>query len=154
MKIGTVEIDSKEPLFVAEIGACHDGRPEKAIEMLRELAARGVRVAKLQTYTSADLVSDADRILSVGSPGQERETTIKELFDSVTLPRESYPEVFSAAQELGIELFSTPFSLDGVQFLADLGVGAFKIAASDLNYHQLIRAASETGVPVILSCGK
>lgn len=142
------------PFVVAEIGANHDGDVAVAHQSIDAFADTGVDAVKFQTYCAEELVADGDRVLRWGPPGAEREEPIGAMFDRIALPRSAHAELFDHARERGILAFSTPFSIDGVAFLADLDVPAIKLASSDLGYLQLIEAAAKTGIPTILSTGK
>jgi N-acetylneuraminate synthase len=48
---------------------------------------------------------------------------------------------------------STPFDLDSVKLLDDLGVPAFKIASADITNYPLLNEVSKTGKPILLSTG-
>ncbi|OLU15086.1 hypothetical protein BVH01_14665 [Pseudomonas sp. PA1(2017)] len=155
MQIGTRQLGEDKPVFiVAEIGANHDGDPVKAAELVRMAARAGVDAVKFQTYTAAELVADADRVVSWGRPGQERQETIGGLFDRLALPRAAHGELFALAKSLGVLAFSTPFSPEGADFLDCLQVPCFKVAASDVAYLDLLERVARSGKPVILSLGK
>ncbi len=146
--------DQVPPLVVAEIGANHDGKVETAERMIRAIAEAGAKLVKFQTYTAEELVADPQRLVKTGLPSQEQEEPIGELFKRVTLPREAHTDLFGLARQLGLIPFSTPFSEAGVDFLMDLGVPCFKVAASDVNHLPLLRYLAQTGKPVLLSLGK
>jgi N,N'-diacetyllegionaminate synthase len=140
--------------LVAEIGANHDGDPDRCLELVRAAAEAGADAIKLQTYTAAELVADPGRVVSWGPEGEEREEPIGAMFDRLALPREAHRAVFDEARKLGMEAFSTPFSLPAVKFLGDLGVPGWKIASSDIAYREMLEAVAATGKPVIMSTGK
>lgn len=153
--IGKILIgDQASPLVVAEIGANHDGDIKKAEQMVRSAVAAGAKAIKFQTYTAEELVADPQRIVTTGLPGQEQQESIGNLFQRLTLPREAHSALFQLAQELGVEAFSTPFSEAGVDFLMELNVPCFKVAASDVNHLPMLRQIAQTGKPVLLSLGK
>ena len=153
--IGNLTIHRDQPpVVIAEIGASHDGSVEKAEALVRAIAQAGAKAVKFQTYSAEELVADANRITRWGPPGQEREERISDLFHRLSLPREAHRDLFQLARELGMEPFSTPFSEDGVDFLNDLDVPCFKIAASDVIHLPLLQHVARTGKPVLLSLGK
>lgn len=153
--IGARQVGDGQPAFiVAEIGANHDGDPAKAAELVCMAARAGVDAVKFQTYTTAELVADADRVVTWGAPGHEHRETIGALFDRLALPRAAHAELFALAKSLGLLAFSTPFSPRGADFLASLDVPCFKIAASDVAYLDLLKRVAGSGKPVILSLGK
>ena len=57
------------------------------------------------------------------------------------------------ARELGITLFGTTFDPPSADFLAELGVPAFKIASADLVNTPLLRHVAAYGKPIFLSTG-
>lgn len=143
------------PCFiVAEIGANHDGDPGRARELVDMAAEAGADAVKFQTYSAAELVADPDRVLSWGREGRERTETIGGLFDRLALPRAAHQALFEHARSRGVIPFSTPFSLDGVDFLNALDVPLWKVASSDVRDRFLLEHLARTGKPVILSTGK
>lgn len=150
-----VFIGGDSPCFiVAEIGANHDGDPKRAMELIEMAAAAGADAVKFQTYSASELVADPDRVLNWGREGYEREETIGALFDRLALPREAHKDLFDFAKSKGLVAFSTPFSLDGVDFLNDLNVPLWKVASSDVRDKRLLEYIASKTKPVILSTGK
>ncbi len=148
-------IGQGRPCFiVAEIGANHDGDPQRCLEMVRMAADCGADAIKLQTYSAAELVSDPQRIVAWGPPGRERREPVGAMFDRLALPRQAHPAIFEEARRLGMEAFSTPFSLDALDFLQGLEPPGWKIASSDVGYLDMLQAMGGSGRPVILSTGK
>lgn len=158
--MGCIEIrkrrigDGCEPLFIAEIGANHNGDPTKAERMLRRLAEMGAEAVKFQLYASEELVADGDRIVTWGPRGRQQSEPIGQLFDRLSLSRDSMAELLAIGRELELLTFATPFSEGSADFLAEQGVPCFKIAASDVGHVQLLRHVAQTGIPVLLSLGK
>lgn len=152
--IGKIQIGDHSPLVVAEIGANHDGDAKKAELMLHEIAATGAKAVKFQTYTAEELVADTRRVITWGAVGKEQKEPIGDLFQRLTLSREAHVDLFQLARELGLEVFSTPFSEEGIDFLMELNVPCFKVAASDVNHLPMLRHIAKTGKPVLLSLGK
>jgi sialic acid synthase SpsE len=148
-------VGGQAPCFiVAEIGANHDGDPTRAMELIEMAASAGADAVKFQTYTASELVADPDRVLSWGREGYERQDTIGALFDRVSLPRQAHKDLFDFAKTKGLVAFSTPFSLDGVDFLNSLNVPLWKVASSDVRDKRLLEYISSKAKPVILSTGK
>jgi sialic acid synthase SpsE len=152
---GTRRIGAGEPVFiVAEVGANHDGDVTTAHRLVDIAADGGADAVKFQTYTAAELVADGDREIVWGPAAAQRRERIGALFDRLALPRAAHAELFAHARERGLIPFSTPFSPGGVAFLAELGVALLKIASSDIAYADLLDAAAEADIPVVLSSGK
>ena len=140
--------------LIAEIGANHGGEPEIAHAMIDVLADQGCKYVKFQIYTAEELVADQNRQTSWGPTQSRTSGTVGDLFRSVSLPWESFPELFAHAREKGMEPFGTPFGLAGLEVLLGLDAKFIKIASSDVEYTPLLEACGESGKPVILSLGK
>jgi N,N'-diacetyllegionaminate synthase len=64
-----------------------------------------------------------------------------------------WPDLEARANHLGIDLLATPFDVDAVRFLADVGVPLLKIASPEIVNLPLVKAAADTGRPLLLSTG-
>jgi N-acetylneuraminate synthase len=139
---------------IAEISANHGGRLERAEELVRAAARAGADAVKLQTYTADSMTLDSDRPpFRVGDDMLWAGRTLYELYDEAHTPWEWHGPLRDIAAEAGIDLFSSPFDRAAVDFLVKLDVPAFKIASFELVDLDLIRAAAETGRPLIMSTG-
>ena len=69
------------------------------------------------------------------------------------MPFEQQKEIFDYARNKRIEIFSTPFDFESVDFLESLNVKFYKIASADLVNLPLINYVASKGKPVILSTG-
>ena len=152
IKIGNKFVGPDEPcLIVAEAGANHDGILERGKELVRGAMEAGADAIKFQHYVAGKLVTKtAPKYWKDGKP----EETQYEVFNKLDkLTKDDWRELFNYAKELGIIIFSTPFDEENVDFLEELDVPAYKVAAADITHLPLIRHISEKGKPVILSVG-
>lgn len=147
-------IDNDRTFIVAEIGANHNNDFELIKKTIKVAAECGVDAVKFQTYTSEELLADVDRIVQYTSNGKVINEPIGKMFDRLSLEKEWHKELFDYAKSLGLIAFSTPFSLDAARFLNSLNVPCFKVAASDVNYVDLLEELTKYNKPVMLSIGK
>ena len=155
IKIENKIISNDSPTFIiAEIGANHNGDLALAKRSIDAAFICGVDAVKFQTYTTNELLSNKEGIVVYGKNGNEITETVEEMFDKVTFKREFHKEIFDYATSKGLICFSTPFSLQGVEFLEQLNNPIYKIASSDVNYVDMLEVIGATKKPVFLSTGK
>lgn len=153
--IGTREIGPGCPVYViAEMSANHNQDFEQAVEILRAAKAAGADAVKLQTYTPDTITIDCDN-----DHFRIKKGTIWEGKNLHALYREAYtpwdwqPKLKAVADEIGIDLFSSPFDETAVDFLEAMGVPAHKVASFELVDIPLLRKIARTGKPIIMSTG-
>lgn len=143
-----------EIYIVAELSANHGGSLELALKTVHAAAEAGADAVKLQTYTADTLTIDCDNEyfrISGGTAWDGR--TLYDLYKEAYTPWEWHADLKNAAEECGLEFFSTPFDTTAVDFLEELNVGMHKIASFELVDIPLLRKVGATKKPVILSTG-
>ena len=143
------------PVFVvAELSANHSQDFEQAVELIRRAKEVGADAVKLQTYTpdTITIQSDAPEFrIGGGTPWDGK--TLYDLYSEAHMPWEWQPKLKKVADDLGIDLFSTPFDKTAVDFLEGMGVPAYKIASFEIVDIPLIEYVASKGKPVIISTG-
>ena len=76
-----------------------------------------------------------------------------ELYGEAYTPWEWQPKLKQAANDLGMDLFSSPFDATAVDFLEQMEVPAYKLASFELVDIALIQKMARTGKPLIISTG-
>lgn len=69
------------------------------------------------------------------------------------LPQDWMPWLMDEARACDLDCFATPFDVDAVQMLADLRVPFIKIASTEIVDRDLMDAAEDTSIPLIVSTG-
>lgn len=140
--------------IIAELSANHGQNFETAVELVKQAKKAGANAVKLQTYTpdtiTININSDQFRHTS-GSIWEGRD--LYELYSEAYTPWAWQPKLKAIADELEIDLFSTPFDHTAVEFLEEMNVPAYKIASFELIDIPLIRRIAQTGKPIIMSTG-
>jgi pseudaminic acid synthase len=140
-------------LFVAEVSANHLGSFERAKEIVVAAAKAGATAVKFQTYTADTMTLNIDEF-SVSSDhklwGGRR---LYGLYEEAYTPWEWHHDLFELCHSLGVIPFSSPFDLTAIELLESLNASMYKIASLETGDHRLIRAAAETGKPIIISTG-
>lgn len=140
--------------IIAELSANHNHDIEIARKTIKAMAESGADAVKIQTYTPDSLVMDVDNeFFGPLKTGLWKGIKRYDLYKEGSLPYEWQPELKTYAESLGLTFFSTPFDLDGVDFLESMNVPIYKIASFEINDIPLIRKVAQKHKPIIMSTG-
>jgi len=139
--------------IVAEMSGNHQQDFDAAVKIIEAAKAASVDAIKLQTYTPDTITIDSDneyfRIEGTIWNGRN----LHDLYGEAFTPWEWQPKLKEIANNLGLDLFSTPFDDTAVDFLEEMDVPAYKIASFEVVDLPLIRRIARTGKPTIMSTG-
>src|SRR5437870_3714194 len=139
---------------IAEMSANHNQNFDEAVRVLRAAKAAGADAVKLQTYTpdTMTLQSNAEHF-QIGKGTIWEGRNLYDLYSEAYTPWEWQPKLKAIADDLGIDLFSTPFDFSSVDFLEEMRVPAYKVASFELVDIPLVKRIARTGKPMIMSTG-
>jgi pseudaminic acid synthase len=139
--------------IIAEMSGNHGQSFDQAVKIIEAAKEAGADAIKLQTYTPDSLTIDCHKphFRVEGTVWNGR--VLYELYREAFTPWEWQPRLKEVAQELGLELFSTPFDGAAVDFLEHMGVLVHKIASFENCDFELLRRVAATGKPIIASTG-
>ncbi|GAB6074218.1 pseudaminic acid synthase [Nautilia lithotrophica] len=153
MKIGKHE--TKEKVFIiAELSANHSGNIQIAKDTIYSAKESGADAVKLQTYTAEWMTLDCkkeDFIIKGGTIWDG--INLFQLYKQAAIPLEWHEELFNYARSLGLEIFSSPFSKEAVDFLENFNTPVYKIASFEITDYELVDYAASKGKPMIISTG-
>lgn len=131
----------------------HNGSVKLAREMIEQAREAGADYIKFQTFLPEKLVSryaDKAEYQKAATGGQESQL---DMLQRLALSQESFRELKEYCDEVGIGFLSTPFDLDSIAFLEELGMDFWKLPSGEVtNLPYLIRIA-RTGWPIVMSTG-
>lgn len=154
VRIGDHTIGVGHPVYViAEVSANHHQDFGQAVKIIHAAKESGADAVKLQTYTPDTLTISSNRaeFRIEGTIWHGR--NLYELYGEAYTPWEWQPKLKEVANDLGLDLFSTPFDETAVEFLEKMGVPAHKLASFELVDLPLIQKMAKTGKPLIMSTG-
>ncbi len=126
-------------MVIAELGNNAAGDVALAKKMIDAARDCGADAVKFQAIHPRQLVGAEHPALAL----LERES----FRDADFVPLKAYCDA------AGIEFFATPFDLDGIALLEQLGVRRYKVASGELTWPDFLRAVGRTRKPVIMSTG-
>ena len=138
--------------LIAEAGVNHNGDLAMALLLCDAAKNSGADAVKFQTFRAEDLVVR-------GAPTaqyQRRQTGDQDQFamlQKLELSEAQHRAIKVHCDAIGIEFFSTPFSVDAVDMLVRLGVRRLKLSSGELTHRALIEHAAATQLPLIISTG-
>lgn len=136
---------------IAEAGSNHNGSLEIARRLIDVAVDAGADAVKFQIFRAKTMYPKV-RINVKYLQKLGVQEGLYDLIQRYEVPAEWIPVLASYCDERGIEFMATPFDLEAVRLL-DPHVKRFKIATYENGYGDLIRAAMQTGKPLILSVG-
>jgi N-acetylneuraminate synthase len=154
IEINGRKIGPGHPVYIiAEMSGNHGQSFDQAVRILEAAKDAGADAVKLQTYTADTLTIRCDNkhFRIQGSPWAGR--TLHDLYSEAFTPWEWQPKLKETAENLGLDLFSTPFDKSAVDFLEQMEVPAHKIASFENCDLPLLRRVARTGKPIIVSTG-
>ncbi len=139
---------------IAEVSGNHNGEYDRAARIIEGAAKAGADAIKLQTYTADTITIDHDsELFTVSEGGLWGGRTMYDLYSEAYTPWDWQPKLKKVANDLGLELFSSPFDHTAADFLDEMGVPAFKIASFESSDPPLIKHVASKGKPVLISTG-
>ena len=139
--------------IVAELSANHNHDIGIAKRTILAAKNSGADAIKLQTYTPNTMTIQSRKPQFIIKGGLWDGYSLYNLYEEAHTPWEWHVELFHYADEIGIDIFSTPFDHSAVDFLEDLNVQTYKIASFEIRDIPLIEYVSSKGKPIILSTG-
>jgi len=122
----------KPSYIIAEMSANHNQDFNQAVRIIEAAKEAGADAVKLQTYTPDTITIDCDndyfRIKGTIWEGKN----LYDLYGEVYTPWEWQPKLKEIANDLGMDLFSTPFDHTAVDFLEKMDVPVYKVASFEL----------------------
>lgn len=154
MEINGIKISEKKPPYIiAELSANHNGSLERALKSIKAAKEAGANAVKIQTYTADTMTLKSNKKDFLIKGGLWDGYQLHKLYDEAHTPYEWHEDLFNYANKIGITLFSTPFDETAVELLESLNTPAYKIASFELTDLPLIKLASQTKKPLLMSTG-
>jgi len=134
--------------IIAEVGSVHDGSFGNACKLIELAAMCGANVVKFQTH-----VAEAETLASAPAPSYFKAEPRLAYFKRTAFSRDQWRELERVAHELGLGFMSSPFAIEAVDLLEEIGLDIYKIASGEVTNVPLLERIAQTRKPVVLSSG-
>lgn len=138
----------KKIFIVAEAGNLHDGSLDLAKCLIKEAAQCGADAVKFQAH-----IFEAESLPNAPAPAYFQNESRKEYFERTAFTLDQWRKIKEYAQENKIEFMSSPFSLEAVDLLEEIGIERHKIPSGEVTNLPLLEKVASTKKPVLLSSG-
>lgn len=136
--------------IIAEIAQAHDGSLGLAHAYIDAAAQTGVDAVKFQTHIAA---AESTALEPWRTKFSLQDETRYDYWRRMEFTPEQWRGLKQHALDSGLLFLSSPFSIEAVELLTQVGVAGWKIASGEITNAPMLDAIVATGLPVILSTG-
>ncbi|MHB1013758.1 MAG: N-acetylneuraminate synthase [Desulfurivibrionaceae bacterium] len=146
--------DTKDKVFIiAEAGVNHNGELALAKQLVEAAAKAGADAVKFQTFRAEDLVAASAPKAAYQKKTTGTDESQLEMLKKLELSATDFIALKAHCAAHSILFMSTPFDLESIDFLADLGLETFKIPSGELTNLPYLRKLGGLRKNLILSTG-
>lgn len=143
---------AEEPYIVGEIGINHNGDLSLALAAIDMAKRTGCSAVKFQTFTASEFCDPSVEFDYLSQGRRVREPMI-DMFRRCELTPESWAKCVEHAEEVGIDMFTTPQNASDLRHFDVAELPAIKVGSDDLTNTRLLRDLGGWGRPMIISSG-
>ncbi|QOP44884.1 N-acetylneuraminate synthase [Sulfurimonas paralvinellae] len=139
--------------IIAEAGVNHNGSIELAKKLIDVASNAGADAVKFQTFKTENLVSKNAQKAEYQKETTDAQESQFDMIKKLELDLETHKELIKYCEEKNIMFLSTPFDLESIAMLNDLGLKIFKIPSGEITNLPYLRKIGALNKKVILSTG-
>lgn len=134
--------------IIAEIGSVHDGSFGNACKLIEAAAGCGADTVKFQTHIAA-----AETLRNAPMPPYFKGEPRFAYFERTGFDKAKLLELKAVAKQNKVKFLSSPFSIEAVDLLEEVGVDSYKIPSGEVSNVPFLERVAGTGKTVLLSSG-
>lgn len=134
--------------LIAEIGMNHEGSVGQAKMLIKAAKENGADAVKFQMH-----ISEEETLRCAPAPSYFTGENRYDYFERTAFTLDEWKEIKKYCQEQMIEFIVSPFSIEAVRRLVEIGVDEIKIPSGEVTNIPYLRYIAEQPIPVILSSG-
>jgi N,N'-diacetyllegionaminate synthase len=139
--------------IIAEAGVNHNGDMYIAKKLIDVAVEAGSNAIKFQTFKANEVVSKFAQKAEYQYKASDKSETQLEMLERLELDVGAHKELITYCKEKGIMFLSSPFDLESIELLNELGVEIFKIPSGEITNPTYLRRIGSLKRKIILSTG-
>lgn len=139
--------------IIAEAGVNHNGSIELAKELIDRASEAGADAVKFQSFKAESLVTKSAKKAEYQEDTTDVEENQFQMIKRLELDYDKHEELMNYCKSKGILFLSSPFDLDSIDLLENLGLEIFKIPSGEIINLPYLRKIGSLRKKVILSTG-
>ena len=144
---------SEKVFIIAEAGVNHNGDISIAKSLVDVAALAGADAVKFQTFKADKLAAKQAPKAAYQNETTDKTETQHEMLRKLELTKDMHVELIKYCKEKEIMFLSTPFDIDSVHMLVELGLDIIKIPSGEITNLPYLREVAKQKKKVILSTG-
>lgn len=134
--------------LIAEIGMNHEGSIGQAKMLVKAAKKNGADAVKFQMH-----ISEEETLRCAPTPSYFTGENRYDYFERTAFTLDEWKEIKKYCQEQDVEFIVSPFSIEAVRRLMEIGVDEIKIPSGEVTNIPYLRYIAQQSVPVVLSSG-
>ncbi len=139
--------------IIAEAGVNHNGDVDIALEMIDKAKECGADCVKFQTYKTDKLVTKKAPKADYQVHNTHNDDSQYSMLKKLELTFDDFRVLKDHCDKVGIDFMSTPFDIDSVDLLDNLGLDEYKMSSGDITNKHLLEYVADKQKPMIISTG-
>jgi len=139
--------------IIAEAGVNHNGSIDLAKKLIDAACSVGADAVKFQTFKAKNLVTKSSQKAIYQKETTSKEETQFDMLKKLELNKKEHEELISYCVNKKIIFLSSPFDLESIDLLNDLGLKIFKIPSGEITNLPYLKHIGKLNKKIILSTG-
>jgi N,N'-diacetyllegionaminate synthase len=139
--------------IIAEAGVNHNGSVDLAKKLIDVASDAGADAVKFQTFKAENLVTKDAQKAEYQKRNSNKKESQFDMIKKLELDIETHKNLISYCHSKNIIFLSSPFDIDSIYTLNDLGLEIFKIPSGEITNLPYLRQIGKLNKKVILSTG-
>jgi N,N'-diacetyllegionaminate synthase len=143
----------KRVFIIAEAGVNHNGDITTAKKMIDAAVKAGANAIKFQTFIPEEIASRSAPKAEYQKRTTRKEESQFDMLKKLVLDADAHRKLLAYCNKKGIQFLSTPFDLQSINLLNNLGLEIFKIPSGEITNLPYLKKIGSLKKKIIMSTG-